>query len=68
MSRRAWLFSAYGLRTLWAASLVVLLALAVASVYQGHGFNATDYGAGVSAIFAIGGWGVSKHDQTGPGV
>jgi len=67
MGARAWLFSSYGVRTLWAASVVIYLALGAWSVLHAHPFNGADFGTGLGLVFAAGGWGVRQHDKSKPG-
>jgi len=66
MAMRGWIFSSYGVRTLWAAGVVLYLVLGAWSVLHGHAFNGVDFGTGLGAVFAAGGWGVKQHDQTKP--
>lgn len=66
MKLAGWVFSSYTVRALWGLSVLVYLALGTWSVLKGHGFNGVDFGTGIGAVFAAGGWGVRQHDQTRP--
>ena len=51
-------------RALWALSVIALLAFqGVAIVMKGQAFNPVEFGAGVAAILAAGGFGIAAKDK-----
>jgi hypothetical protein len=50
-------------RTLWALSVLAAIVLQGVAVAKGQPFNAIEFGGGVAALLAAGGFGVAQKDK-----